>query len=61
MTEHWCLAHYVLDGHHKVLAAAEGGATVGLLSFLAVEQGISRIHEVNEALTAIRRRSLRSA
>lgn len=26
ITEHWCLAHYLLDGHHKMHAAAQQSA-----------------------------------
>lgn len=31
---HWCLIHYVLDGHHKLNAAASAGRPMTLLSFL---------------------------
>jgi hypothetical protein len=41
VAEHWCLAHYLLDGHHKVYAATEAGAPIGLLSFLAVGQSVA--------------------
>ncbi len=34
-TEHWCLAHYLLDGHHKVHAAAEAGKECSLLCFIS--------------------------
>ena len=35
---HWCLAHYILDGHHKLYAAAKAGKPINLLSFLAIEE-----------------------
>ncbi len=54
VTEHWCLAHYLLDGHHKVWAAARTGQPITLLSFLAVKQGIASPEEVRLALTALR-------
>lgn len=38
---HWCLARYLLDGHHKLHAAAIAGRRARLLSFLAVDQGVS--------------------
>lgn len=41
LTEHWCLAHYLLDGHHKVAAAAAAGRPIRTLSFLAVDEGVS--------------------
>lgn len=46
MTSHWCLAHYLLDGHHKALAAAELGLPITMLSFLAVEKGISSREQI---------------
>lgn len=49
--EHWCLAHYLLDGHPKVYAAASADAPVGLLSFLAVCQSIA---EPEDALEVVR-------
>lgn len=36
---HWSLTHFLIDGHHKVQAAARIGATIRLLSFLAVDHG----------------------
>lgn len=47
---HWCLAHYLLDGHHKVCAAARTGRPVGLLWFLALERGVSTDEEVGRLL-----------
>jgi hypothetical protein len=34
--EHWGLTHFLLDGHHKVHAAAELGRPLQLLSFVAL-------------------------
>ena len=39
--QHWCLAHYLLDGHHKTHAAALEGLPLSLLSFLALGKGVS--------------------
>lgn len=36
---YWPLTHFLIDGHHKVQAAARTGAAIRLLSFLAVDQG----------------------
>jgi hypothetical protein len=41
VNEHWCLAHYLLDGHHKVHAASLAQKPVTLLSFLNVSEGIA--------------------
>ena len=52
-TDHWCLAHYLLDGHHKIAAAARRQQPVTLVAFVAVEQGISTEAEANAALTLL--------
>lgn len=49
VVEHICLAHYLVDGHHKSYAAAKSGCTMTLLSFLAVEQSIANKEDI-EAL-----------
>jgi hypothetical protein len=57
---HWCLSHYLLDGHHKTFAASELGLPISILSFLAVERGVStrdQIAEVIEVLAAQSRHS----
>lgn len=41
VTEHWCLAHYLLDGHHKTLAASEVDKPITLLSFLSPGESIA--------------------
>jgi len=55
VTEHWCLSHYLLDGHHKVYAAAEQGAPVSILSFLASEKGVSSREQVADAIETLKR------
>jgi len=50
---HWCLSHYLLDGHHKTLAASELGVPITILSFLAIDKGVSRREEVAEAIQAL--------
>lgn len=41
ITEHWCLAHYLIDGHHKAYAASQNKQPLTLLSFLALGEGVS--------------------
>lgn len=41
VTCHWCLAHYLLDGHHKVQAAALERRPITLLSFVSREHGLA--------------------
>lgn len=40
--EHWCLTHYLIDGHHKMRAAANTGRGLTMVSFLAADKGISK-------------------
>jgi hypothetical protein len=49
-TGHWCLAHYVLDGHHKTFAAAELNKPINLICFLATEEGIYKTAKDIETL-----------
>lgn len=50
VVEHWCLAHYLLDGHHKAYAAATAEASLGVLSFLAVGQSLASPEQALEAV-----------
>jgi len=53
ITEHWCLAHYLLDGHHKTYAAAQQNAPLNLVSFLAVDESLASEEEIKSALAAL--------
>jgi hypothetical protein len=53
ITKHWCLSHYLLDGHHKVFAACELGKPISILSFIAAEKGISNPKQISEAIQAL--------
>ena len=50
ITDHWCLAHNLIDGHHKVFAASQENRPITLLSFLAIDQGCSSKENVNTLL-----------
>ena len=50
VVEHWCLTHYLLDGHHKTYAAATANTLLGVLSFLAVREGIAAAEEAIEVV-----------
>lgn len=39
-TGHWCLDHYILDGHHKISAATQLNKPINMICFLALEEGI---------------------
>jgi hypothetical protein len=53
VVEHWCLIHFLIDGHHKLHAASESGRPLRLLSFLALSQGVSTREEIEEAVDAM--------
>jgi hypothetical protein len=48
---HWALTHFLLDGHHKMQAAAETGRPLRLLSLLAVDAGLAEAAQVAELTT----------
>ncbi len=53
--DHWCLAHYVIDGHHKIAAAARAERELTILAFIAVEHGISSRKQINTVLRTFSR------
>jgi hypothetical protein len=48
--EHWCLAHYLLDGHHKTFAASEVDKPITLLSFLSLGESLATEEDVSTLL-----------
>jgi len=52
---HWCLAHFLLDGHHKVFAASQVGKPITMLSFLAVDKGVSGFDDIENLLNILPR------
>lgn len=53
VAEHWCLVHYLIDGHHKTYAASLAGTPIGMLSYLAVSQSIAEPSEAREAVAEL--------
>ncbi|HEV7342557.1 MAG TPA: hypothetical protein VGN68_13055 [Sphingopyxis sp.] len=49
---HWCMAHYLLDGHHKVEAAAQAAEPITVLAFIPVDGGISTEEQVSAFLSS---------
>jgi len=49
---HWCMAHYLLDGHHKVEAASQAAKPITLLAFVPINGGISREEHLSAFLSA---------
>jgi hypothetical protein len=53
--EHLVLANYLVDGHHKVYAAATNARPITLVSFLAMDKGISTKEQVTEVIGSLQR------
>lgn len=47
---HWCLTHFLLDGHHKFEAAAAEGVPVDILSLVPVDDGLSSRDDLERLL-----------
>ncbi|MDF5735248.1 MULTISPECIES: hypothetical protein [unclassified Nostoc] len=47
------MAHYLLDGYHKMYAAAQQNAPLILVSFLAVDESLASEDEIKSALAAL--------
>lgn len=50
---HYCLAHYLIDGHHKVFAASILREPITLLSFIAIDEGISELDDIKHIMKNI--------
>jgi hypothetical protein len=53
---HWGLMHFLLDGHHKLQAAAQSGQAIRLLSLVSIAEGLATDGQV-ERLLKLRARS----
>jgi hypothetical protein len=53
ITRHYVLSHYLIDGHHKVFAAAQTGKPMTLLSFLARDHCMASVDDVVKVLAAM--------
>lgn len=51
---HWCLAHYLLDGHHKTYAAALAGQPLTVLTFLSTTQSLASENDTRNLLEDLR-------
>jgi hypothetical protein len=48
--EHWALTHFLLDGHHKMQAAADSARPVQLLSLIALEPSLATPEQLTRLL-----------
>jgi len=53
ITKHSCLAHYLLDGHHKTYAAALSGRPITLLAFLHTAEGFASADDRARVIAAL--------
>jgi tRNA isopentenyl-2-thiomethyl-A-37 hydroxylase MiaE len=53
VTEHWCLAHYLLDGYHKTYAASLARKSITLLSFLALAESVATEENIDKTLEVL--------
>lgn len=53
---HWCFAHFLLDGHHKLEAAARTGTAVTLLSFVSRAAGVAPPEAIDSLLQFLNHR-----
>lgn len=51
--QHWCLTHYIVDGHHKVFSAALLNQPITILSFLAKREGIASEEDIKELFSSL--------
>jgi len=58
--EHWCLAHYLLDGHHKTRAASLVVKPITLLSFLATAESVATEENGDHLLNILATRGQRT-
>ena len=59
-SEHWCLTHYLLDGHHKLHAAEQSGKPISLLSFVTWSESMASREQIAEVLSLMNADALKS-
>ena len=50
---HWGLAHFLLDGHHKIEAAAANGDRLQVLSFLSIEHSLADAAQIQRVIDSL--------
>lgn len=49
--KHWCLTHFLIDGHHKMAAAARSQRPLSLLAFVSVGIGVSSRKQIDHVFS----------
>ncbi len=52
--ELWLHTHYLLDGHHKMFAAAHAKMPVSMLSFLSIDESFASRAQIDKLIQALR-------
>ncbi|WP_134684378.1 hypothetical protein [Brevibacillus migulae] len=52
--ERWEMSHYLLDGHHKMLAAAKAKRPITLISFLSLDRSYSDQNHIEKLLKVLK-------
>jgi hypothetical protein len=50
---HWCLAHFLLDGHHKIQAAANSQRRLQLLTLLSMTDSLASSYDLDAIPAAL--------
>lgn len=58
---HWGLTHFLLDGHHKIQAAAEVGAPLQLLAFVSLDDSLACSEDIARVPELLSRSFMRRA
>lgn len=53
---HWCLANYIIDGHHKMKAASELNQEIGLITFISRDESWKLIDDMVSKLTGVKKK-----
>ncbi|MET3287610.1 UNVERIFIED_CONTAM: hypothetical protein ABID98_000180 [Brevibacillus sp. OAP136] len=51
--EIWLHTHFLLDGHHKILAAAKAKKPITMISFLSIDESFASLEQIGELIQAL--------
>lgn len=54
---HWCLANYIVDGHHKIKAASELNKEVGLITYISRDESWRLIDDMLSKISGEKKKS----